>query len=95
MGKILNLKDSNDEHKIRHSYYSNPTEAEAIASLIMEEREKEKAWKLELDRTLLKDMKAVLKRAKEMNCETVNFYHIPVKNVELVIEALQNYKKAK
>lgn len=45
----------------------------------------------EKTRLILEDLKAVVKEAKSMGCKEVKaFNHIPLENIELIIEVLEN-----
>jgi len=83
---------STPHEKKPHRMYANPTEDTAMSNLIREERNQRKEQTKELKRLLLKDLKSVHRRASAMGSKTVNFYQVPVKNLELVIAALQRYK---
>ena len=53
-----------------------------------EEREEKRKKEMEKRKLLLKDISSVLKEAKKMGCKKVNFYQVPVENLELVMETL-------
>ena len=71
--------------------HKDPTASEAIGRVTREEKEKQREAERERKLLLLKDIKAVLKEARRMDCKTVNFYKVPVENLELIRAALQSY----
>ena len=78
-----------ENERARRSYYADPTANTAIGNVMREEREKKRLKEIEQKKALLKDLTAVHRQAKQMDCRTVNFKDIPVENVELVIGALR------
>lgn len=78
-----------ESERVRRPYYGDPTANAAIGNVMREEREKKRLEEIEQKRAILKDLTAVQRQAKRMDCRTVTFKDIPVENVELVIGALR------
>lgn len=74
-------------------YYADPTADAAIGNIMREERAEERKREAELKRTLIEDIRSVLKEAKRMGCETAKFNDVPIENLELMLSALRAYKR--
>lgn len=84
---------SSNTDQCKRPYYKNPTADIAIGNVDRERKETQKEQERELRKLLISDIKAVLGRAKEMEIDTVNFYRVPVKNMELILAALREYRR--
>ena len=73
-------------------YFADPTANTAVGNVMREEKEAKRKKEMEQKKLLLKDIASVIKDAKAMDCKTVNFYKIPVENLELILAALRAYR---
>lgn len=70
-------------------YYADPTANTAVGNVMREEKKTKRKKEMELKKMLLKDIVSLIKEAKTMDCKTVNFYKVPVENLELISAALR------
>ena len=82
----------NDCGRAARPYFADPTANTAIGNVMREEREEKRKKEIEKRKLLLKDISSVLKEAKKMGCKKINFYQIPVENLELIMAALRAYR---
>lgn len=74
-------------------YYADPTADAAIGNIMREERAEKRKQEVELKKILIKDFSSVLKEARKIGCETVNFKAVPIQNLELILSALRAYRR--
>lgn len=82
----------NDCGRAARPYFADPTANTAIGNVMREEREEKRKKEMEKKKLLLKDISSVLKEAKKKGCKKINFYQIPVENLELIMAALRAYR---
>ena len=94
-GQSLGRKEENimENDRVPRRYYADPTADAAIGNIMREERAEKRKHEAELKKALIKDIGSVLKEARKSDCKTINFYAIPIENLELILSALRAYRR--
>ncbi len=86
-------KDTNNPTPRRH--YADPTADQALRKIMKEEKAARKEKERELKKLIISDLTAVLNRAELLESKTLNFYSVPIENVQFVLTALKGCGKGK